>query len=309
MRLTALLPLSLLICTSCNSPKVAADAESWNGSFTTKNDGVQTLSVFFSFKESNGVFNIPDLIPIPLDLFELKRWEDSISFKVGFRSGTNILLGKYVHADTIKGVSIRPNKEKQPFMLYRSAVSNSIFNLPKPDSSDPWSISMKSNSTTEQASKAHLEKIINQYDLDKYIYTKTVMVEDSTIPHSHPVLTINTADTTDENLISTFMHEQMHWFILSRSDDTKTVVELLKMEFPGAPVQLPDGSGDVQSTYEHLIVCYYEYQALKELTGKEKADKVINSLKDRLYKWIYKTMLEHEEKIRHILKDNDLILQ
>lgn len=194
-------------------------------------------------------------------------------------------------------------------MLYRSAVSNSIFNLPKPDNSDPWSISMKSSSTTEQASKARLGKIINQYDLDKYIYTKTLMVEDSTIPHSHPVLTINTADTTDENLISTFVHEQMHWFILSKSEDTKTVVELLKMEFPGAPVQLPDGSGDVQSTYEHLIVCYYEYQALKELTGKENAYKVINSLKDRLYKWIYKTMLEHEEKIGDILTDNGLILQ
>jgi hypothetical protein len=309
MRLTVLLSVSLLICTSCNSLKVAADAESWNGTFTTKNDGIQTISVFFSFKESNGVFNMPDLIPIPLNLFELKRWDDSISFKVGFRSGTDVLLGKYVHADTIKGVSIRPSKERHPFMLYRSTVSNSIFNLPKPDSSDPWSISMKSNTTTEQASKARLEKIIGRYDLDKYIYTKTVMVEDSTIPHSHPVLTINTADTTDEYLISTFVHEQMHWFILSKNENTKRVVDVLKKEFPNAPINLPDGSGDVQSTYEHLIICYYEYQALKELTGKEKADQVINSLKDRLYKWIYKTMLEHEEKISDILTDNGLILQ
>jgi len=47
---------------------------------------------------------------------------------------------------------------------------------------------------------------------------------------------------------------------------------------------------------------------LKELCGQEKADKVMNYLKGRLYKWIYATMLQNEEKIKQILIDNELIL-
>jgi len=153
-----------------------------------------------------------------------------------------------------------------------------------------------------------LESIISKYKIDKYIYTKTVVLEDSMIPHSHPILTINTADTTDENLISTFLHEQMHWFILSKNEQTKKVVTELKKEFPNAKINFPDGSGDEQSTYEHLIVCYYEYQALKELCGQEKADKVMTYLKGRLYKWIYTTMLENEGKIKQILVNHQLTL-
>lgn len=293
---------------SCIRPKPTADSESWNGTFSTKDQGVQKISVFLSFKDSTGLFNMPDVIPFALDLYGLKRFDDSLTFKVDFRSGTVVIKGKYVHPDTIKGVSVRTNGLALPFELWRSSTSNSIYNLPKPKSDEPFLINLKHNSATEIATKQRLEKIIATYKIDKYIYTKNVMLEDSMIPHSHPVLTINTADTTDENLVSTFLHEQMHWFILSKNDQTKKVYTILKKEFPGAKINFPDGSGDEQSTYEHLIVCYYEYQALKELCGQEKADKVMVYLKGKLYKWIYTTMLENEEKIRRILIENNLTL-
>ena len=134
--------VSCLLLASCTTPKPSSDAESWNGTFATKNKGVQPISIFLSIKESNGIFNIPELVPIPLDIFDLRQWVDSISFKVGFRSGTVTLLGRHVHADTIKGVWIGSDKENYPFVMYRSTVSNNIYNLPKPDASEPFVISL-----------------------------------------------------------------------------------------------------------------------------------------------------------------------
>lgn len=298
----------ILVLTSCITPTPAPDAESWDGTFSTKDQGVQKISVFLSFKDSTGLFNMPDVIPFALDLYSLRKYNDSMTFKVDFRNGTVVIKGKYVHPDTIKGVSVRTNGLALPFELHRSKTSNNIYNLPKPKPNEPFQISLKNNSATELATKKRLEYTISKYNIDKYIYTKTVVLEDSMIPHSHPILTINTADTTDENLISTFLHEQMHWFILSKNEQTKKVVTELKKEFPNAKINFPDGSGDEQSTYEHLIVCYYEYQALKELCGQEKADKVMTYLKGRLYKWIYATMLENEEKIKRILINHQLTL-
>lgn len=76
-----------IVSSACRTPVPATDAESWNGIFTTKKDGDQKISAFLSFKNSNGVFNMPDLIPVPLDINNLKKWNDSISFNIEFRSG------------------------------------------------------------------------------------------------------------------------------------------------------------------------------------------------------------------------------
>jgi hypothetical protein len=35
---------------ACKGPKPSTNSESWNGTFSTKKDGVQKISVYFSFK-------------------------------------------------------------------------------------------------------------------------------------------------------------------------------------------------------------------------------------------------------------------
>lgn len=121
-----------LVLTSCITPTPAPDAESWDGIFSTKDQGVQKISVFLSFKDSTGLFNMPDVIPFALDLYSLRKYNDSMTFKVDFRNGTVVIKGKYVHPDTIKGVSVRTNGLALPFELHRSKTSNNIYNLPKP---------------------------------------------------------------------------------------------------------------------------------------------------------------------------------
>ena len=94
------------------------------------------------------------------------------------------------------------------------------------------------------------------------------------IPHSHPVLTLNTRYLDDQHTaqLATFVHEQIHWFLADHMDCAKTDAALteLRVLYPTVPTELPTGARGERSTYLHLIVCTLELQALTELLGAER---------------------------------------
>ncbi|MCR9212184.1 MAG: hypothetical protein NXI13_00590 [Proteobacteria bacterium] len=61
-----------------------------------------------------------------------------------------------------------------------------------------------------------LFKLHDRYDLSRWEYTKKVRIAPYEIPHSHPILTLNSqyaiGPGADEDLIlATYIHEQLHW--------------------------------------------------------------------------------------------------
>jgi hypothetical protein len=161
-------------------------------------------------------------------------------------------------------------------------------------------ISLKNNTDKELQSKNQLERILNKYNLSKWLFTKKVLIDEKTsIPHSHPVLTLNTSPTDDLGLLATFVHEQIHWFEESKPQQRDKAIEELKTIYPDAPGGPPEGARDKYSTYLHLMVCYLEHEAMIELAGKEKADEVIKS--KRYYRWIYRTVLSDGPKIKAVI--------
>lgn len=161
-------------------------------------------------------------------------------------------------------------------------------------------ISLKNNTDKELQSKNQLERILNKYNLSKWLFTKKVLIDEKTsIPHSHPVLTLNTSPTDDFGLLATFVHEQIHWFEESKPQQRDRAIEELKTIYPDAPGGPPEGARDKYSTYLHLMVCYLEYEAMIELVGKEKAIEVIKS--KHYYRWIYRTVLSDGPKIKAVL--------
>ena len=48
------------------------------------------------------------------------------------------------------------------------------------------------------------------------MFTRRILIDrDARIPHSHPVLTLNTDyPDGDSDLVSALVHEQFHWFVL-----------------------------------------------------------------------------------------------
>ena len=163
---------------------------------------------------------------------------------------------------------------------------------------------------SEAGTKVQLQRLIEQYDVSKWLFTKKVLIDREAIPHSHPVLTLHTRHfKDDELLLSTFVHEQIHWFFEEREEQTKKAITDLKVIFPKVPVGFPEGAQDEESSYLHLLVCYSEYQADKELFGELKARQIMEFWTTDHYTWIYKQVLNQERKIGGVIRKQKLTIQ
>lgn len=168
------------------------------------------------------------------------------------------------------------------------------------------SIELGSGTEREIATKEQLLALLKKYDLQKWFFTKRVRIEEGAVSHSHPVLTLNTRLRSELELLAVFIHEQLHWFVSERFQQTKTAIDELRALYPKVPVGQPQSARDEDSTYLHLIVCYLEYRALTELLGVEEATKIVKSLP--YYQWIYKTVCTDALKIEDIIRQCKLIL-
>lgn len=192
----------------------------------------------------------------------------------------------------------------QILMLFTIAWSQNKF--------ESVEISLKNGDDAREIStKNQLQRLFKQYDVSKWIFTKKVLIDrDVQPPHSHPVLTLNIKYLKDDELLlSTFIHEQIHWFYEERDEQTKKAVAELKTIFPKVPVGFPDGATDEESSYLHLLVCYSEYQADKELFGELKARQVFEFWSNHHYMWIYKQVLAEERKIGGLIRKYKLTIQ
>jgi hypothetical protein len=168
-------------------------------------------------------------------------------------------------------------------------------------------IHLEHNDEAEQKTRAQLQRILHEYDLQKWTFTEKVLIDDRSIPHSHPVLTLHTRHlNSDDQLLSTYVHEQLHWWLAEKIENTKAAEADLHKLYPRVPVGGSDGARDEESTYLHLIDCYLEMQADRALMGNDRATEVMKFWADDHYKWIYKTVIMDEVKIGDLVKKHQL---
>ena len=157
----------------------------------------------------------------------------------------------------------------------------------------------------ERHTKTLLEQLLGSYDLSKYTFTRKVVIEEQAINHAFPVLTLNVrfAESADE-LLSSYVHEQLHWHLRARGADQQEAIADLRRMYPGAPVGPPEGADTAISTYGHLVDCYLEIQADRQLIGAERTSAVISDKGH--YTWIYKTVLQDEPRIAAVVRRHHL---
>ena len=76
--------------------------------------------------------------------------------------------------------------------------------------------------------------------------------------------------------------------------------------YPGMPVGGQDGAADRDSGYLHLVVCYLELQADRQVLGPEKTAQVFQFWEHDHYRWIYRTVVQDEAKIAEVVSRNGL---
>jgi hypothetical protein len=152
----------------------------------------------------------------------------------------------------------------------------------------------------EQRTKIRLQELLGKYDLTKYTFTKHVVIEERAINHAFPVLTLNVRFANDsDDLLSSYLHEQLHWHLRDRDSRQRAAVAELRRWYPKVPVGLPEGADSEYSTYGHLVDCYLEIVADRELLGPERTKVVVTN--KPWYTWIYGTVLRDEDRIASIV--------
>lgn len=152
-------------------------------------------------------------------------------------------------------------------------------------------------------------QLLEQYPLDKWLYTEHIQIDKDAIPHSHPVLTLHTRHLNDsQQLIATYIHEQIHWFCLlvEKAEASFSAMDVFRQLYPLLPVGYPDGCDSEFSNVLHILVNYLEYQGLIELFGFEVACHIIQ--RKTYYKKIYELALSETEKIGAIMAQHELLL-
>jgi len=113
-------------------------------------------------------------------------------------------------------------------------------------------ISTFNNREDELKTVELLREIISNYSVPEF--TEEILVRDGAIPHSHPILTLNTRQSDKLGLLQTLVHEQFHWYVQTRPKYKECVAHL-------KDIYQDDGehnkSGNYPNSYwEHIIVCF-----------------------------------------------------
>ncbi|HEV2805738.1 MAG TPA: hypothetical protein VGW57_12500 [Chthoniobacterales bacterium] len=168
-------------------------------------------------------------------------------------------------------------------------------------------IKLAHNTPGEARTCDQLNRLLQQYPLAPWYFTKTIHIDEKAIPHSHPVLTLHTRHLKDDDLLlSSFVHEQIHWFLEDHHDDTKAAEDELRTLFPKLPVGFPDGALDEESDYLHLLVNFLEWRSDRQLLGDLRARQIMEFWARDHYRVLYQTVLEHASEIGAIVAKHHL---
>jgi len=163
-------------------------------------------------------------------------------------------------------------------------------------------IDLTHDTSKEQSEAERLRRLLGQFDLTPWLFTRRVLIDEKVPPHSHPVLTVGYGDHDDDNLLlSNFVHEQFHWWLVAHQQQTDAAISELRGLFPNLPVGGLDGAVTEQSSYLHLIVIYLEWQGDKALLGDKTAADVMAFWKGDHYRALYRTVLESEDVVGRVV--------
>jgi hypothetical protein len=174
--------------------------------------------------------------------------------------------------------------------------------------SSPLTIVLRHDTPAERNTQAAIESLLQAYDFDGLLFTTETAIDEAAFPHSHPVLTLNTVHADNpRRLLAEFVHEQLHWFEEAHAERRDRLIERTFDLYATVPSMPPEGAATETSTRLHLLVCYWEYQALKCLLGTRAAREVIEALARHHYRWVYRMVLHDEARIGRLIEAQDLV--
>ncbi|MEM7214876.1 MAG: hypothetical protein AAF423_04970 [Pseudomonadota bacterium] len=152
-----------------------------------------------------------------------------------------------------------------------------------------------------------LNDLREQYDLSDWEFTRKVRIAPAEIPHSHPVLTLNTRRIVDRSaFLSVYLHEQVHWGLsLHFEEMLPDFIRNLQELYPDLHTDGPDTARNEFSTYLHIIVNWLEISALSGFIGCDEAK--ATAAHQEIYARIYDFVLNNWKEIEDLLVSQGLL--
>lgn len=152
-------------------------------------------------------------------------------------------------------------------------------------------------------------ELLEKYDTSRWHFTVRVVIDDNALAHSHPVLTLGTRFPVRSRVgvLSTFLHEQIHWYLAARREQCSAAIEQLRTMYPDVPDGSRGGARDERSTYLHLVVNWLENEGLRSIAGAEDAEATLRAAcRGPVYTWIYRRVAEDREAIGNVIRRHGL---
>jgi hypothetical protein len=171
--------------------------------------------------------------------------------------------------------------------------------------------STEHNSGGEQKTIELIKSLNKAHDLTKWQFSEAIHINKKAIPHSHPILTLHTRHNKSQDidlLLSTYLHENIHRYLDNHQTALTDIILALKKRFPNVAVGYPEGARDEYSSYLHMVVCFLELDAIRQLLSEARYNKVVKFWQEDHYTWIYKLVVEHDNEIATLIKQHELLL-
>ncbi len=63
-------------------------------------------------------------------------------------------------------------------------------------------ITLKNGADRERQTEEQLRRLLSEYDVARWTYTREIVIDESAIPHSHPVLTLHTRHLEEDSILA-----------------------------------------------------------------------------------------------------------
>ena len=140
---------------------------------------------------------------------------------------------------------------------------------------DPFRIDIDLDHARREGERVRdlLAALRRRHDLARYEYTTLVRIVPGGDTFAQPILTLsNRFAESEDTLLSTYLHEQMHWYLwylgTPERDMVAPFMDELVRRYPQAPTEPPDGARGYDATYLHLVVNWLEIAATSEFVGR-----------------------------------------
>jgi hypothetical protein len=167
--------------------------------------------------------------------------------------------------------------------------------VPRP-TSDGFRIDLDLDHARREAERVRdmLRALRRRHDLSRFEYTRIVRIVPGGDTFSHPMLTLgNRFAENEDTLLSTYLHEQMHWYLwylgTPGARSRRPFFDELVRRYPEAPTELPDGARNYESTYLHLSSTGSRWRPPPSSSAAVAPVAVADV--QRSYRWIYRTVL------------------